>query len=173
MWTGDLAALGTWLDAAADMLGSRAAIVKDFVKSRKHEWDTACYIPDLTDRERLHQTVHTFLDLQGGDRYEGVVLRAFEDFTDPRGDTAQARVWWVEGRAVLATAHPDTPERRVDPSLGGIASAVAAFGARFVTTDLAQRSDRRWRVIEVGDGQVSDFPAGADIRPLIEALSRT
>jgi hypothetical protein len=48
---------------------------------------------------------------------------------------------------------------------------VAALGCRFVTTDLARRSDGVWRVIEVGDGQVSDFPAGADIGPLVKALT--
>jgi len=33
----------------AARLGSGPAIVKDYVKSRKHEWDEACFIPDLAD----------------------------------------------------------------------------------------------------------------------------
>ncbi|MGH7139259.1 MAG: hypothetical protein ACREHD_26230, partial [Pirellulales bacterium] len=31
-------------------LGSAPLIVKDFVKSRKHEWNEACYIPSAADR---------------------------------------------------------------------------------------------------------------------------
>jgi ATP-grasp domain, R2K clade family 3 len=34
-------------------------------------------------------------------------------------------------------------------------------GLPFVTADLVKRSDGIWRVIEVGDGQVSDRPASA------------
>jgi hypothetical protein len=41
---------------------------------------------------------------------------------------------------------------------------------RFVTTDLARRADGRWRVIEVGDGQVSDLPSTVDPADLIRAL---
>lgn len=170
VWTMELTALDAWLEEAAAALDSKAAIVKDFVKSRKHEWDTACHIPDLADVAARHRVVTTFLDLQGEDLYGGIVLRAFEDFTDAEGRTDQARVWWLDGAPVMITAHPDTPEQEVDPDLTGLDEAVAALGARFITTDLARRADGVWRVIEVGDGQVSDFPARTDVRPLIDAL---
>ncbi|MDJ0344038.1 ATP-grasp domain-containing protein [Streptomyces sp. H10-C2] len=48
---------------------------------------------------------------------------------------------------------------------------MAALGCRFVTTDLALRTDGRWRVVEVGDGQVSDLPQGTDPAGLIRELS--
>ncbi|MFD0528379.1 ATP-grasp domain-containing protein [Kitasatospora arboriphila] len=45
------------------------------------------------------------------------------------------------------------------------------LGCRFVTTDLARRADGAgWRVVEVGDGQVSDLPRGADAASLYAAL---
>ncbi|MEU6860531.1 ATP-grasp domain-containing protein [Glycomyces sp. NPDC046736] len=161
-----------WLNWAVTQLGSTAAIVKDFVKSRKHEWATACHIPDLADAAGLRRVVTAFRDRQGEDLYGGVVLRAFEDFTDTDGATDQARAWWLDGEPIALTAHPDTPANRVEPDLTGIHDAVTALGCRFVTTDLARRSDGVWRVIEVGDGQVSDYPADTDARPLIEALLR-
>nr|QZD57814.1 ATP-grasp domain-containing protein [Glycomyces sp. TRM65418] len=172
VWTEDLAGLDAWLDAAAAALDAKAAIVKDFVKSRKHEWDIACHVPDLADRAAVRRVVSAFRDLQGEDLYGGIVLRAFEDFTDAGGRTDQARVWWLDGVPVMTTAHPDTPGRLLDPDVTGVGDAVAALEARFVTTDLARRADGAWRVIEAGDGQVSDFPEGADVRPLIEALLR-
>lgn len=39
-----------------------------------------------------------------------------------------------------------------------------------VTTDPALHEDGRWRVVEVGDGQVSDLPAGACPKTLAAAL---
>ncbi|MFI1304390.1 GNAT family N-acetyltransferase [Streptomyces sioyaensis] len=81
-----------------------------------------------------------------------------------------ARVWWVDGEPVLTGPHPDTPGLRPVPDLASVAPAVRALGARFVTTDLARRADGVWRVVEVGDGQVSGLPAGVDHRPLFEAL---
>lgn len=98
-------------------------------------------------------------------------MRAFEDFTSSGGATEQARVWWLDGAPVQTTAHPDTPQVAPEPDLTGIGDAVAALGCRFVTTDLARRSDGAWRVIEVGDGQVSDFPQGTNVAPLITALT--
>lgn len=78
------------LAALAASLPPGAGIVKDYVKSRKHEWEQACFLPDLADTESL-------------------------------------------------------------------APAVRRLGCRFVTTDVALRADGEWRVVEVGDGQVSDL----------------
>ncbi|MGH3858496.1 ATP-grasp domain-containing protein [Actinokineospora sp.] len=45
-----------------------------------------------------------------------------------------------------------------EPDLSGIAELVVKLGCRFVTTDVVRRDDGAWRVVEVGDGQVSDRP---------------
>ncbi|MEU7141466.1 ATP-grasp domain-containing protein [Nocardia sp. NPDC046473] len=44
------------------------------------------------------------------------------------------------------------------------------LGPRFITTDLALRTDGVWRVIEVGDGQVSDLPTDIDPDLIVTAL---
>ncbi|MBB4889636.1 hypothetical protein FHS38_005712 [Streptomyces netropsis] len=151
----------------ATALGHGPAIVKDFVKSRKHDWHEACYIPDLTDTARLAAVVTRFVELQEEFLAGGVVLRAFERFSD----AGEARVWWVDGVPALTTAHPDSPGLLPEPDLGAVAPLVAALGCRFVTTDLALREDGVWRVVEVGDGQVSDRPRGTDPTPLLRALA--
>jgi hypothetical protein len=146
-------------------LGPGPAIVKDFVKSHKHEWDEACFIPSLADLPAATRVVSRFLELQGDDLAGGLVLRGFEEFTGP-----QARVWWVDSEPVLVTAHPDTPDAIVTPELDHIAPCVRALDCRFITTDVARRADGVWRVIEVGDGQVSDLPAGVDATVLFQTL---
>ena len=141
------------------------AIVKDYVKSRKHDWDTACHVPTPAD---LPAVVAAFVALQEEYLAGGIVVRAFEEF-----DPGEARVWWLDGEPILVGPHPDTPGERPEPDLAGIGALVRALGCRFVTTDLARRCDGVWRVVEVGDGQVSDLPRGVDpaaiLTPLIMA----
>lgn len=150
----------------AGSLGPGAGIVKDFVKSRKHEWDEACFVPELSDGPRLARVVGRFIELQGDFLAGGVVLRAYESFV-PGGE---ARVWWVDGEPVRVTAHPDTPAQVPAPGLDAIGEAVRGLGCRWVTTDVALRDDGAWRVVEVGDGQVSGLPAGDDGEALFAAL---
>lgn len=54
--------------------------------------------------------------------------------------------------------------------MGQATALVAAFDARFITTDLALRDDGAWRIVEVGDGQVSDLATGTDPTALLAAL---
>jgi len=153
-------------------LGSGPAIVKDYVKSRKHEWAEACFIPDATDIEHATTVIARMIELQEDTLQGGVVLRRFENYEQADGRTVEARVWWVDGEPALVSAHPDTPERAPEPDLTAIVLLVRKLGCRFITTDVARRDDGVWRVVEVGDGQVSDLPAGADARVLFSALGR-
>jgi hypothetical protein len=111
-----------------------------------------------------------FRELREDDFSGGYVLRRFEDLT-----RAEVRTWWIGGACALITAHPDTPgappPADVDPAV--IAPALAGLDLRFVTVDLALRADGVWRVVELGDGQVSDRPATTAPDELIAALTPT
>ncbi|MEV0531259.1 ATP-grasp domain-containing protein [Kitasatospora sp. NPDC050463] len=209
------------LAAAVERLGGRGpAIVKDYVKSRKHEWHEACYVPELADLAAVGRVVARFVELQGEYLAGGVVLRRYEEFqragrdeTGPDGTgparnasgqdgspqggnrrdgnggseggvggaaggrgggdgrAVEARVWWLDGEPVLVGPHPDMPGQSAEPDLTEIRPLVRALGCRFVTTDLASRADGSgWRVVEVGDGQVSDLPRGIDASGLLTSL---
>ncbi|MFD6110913.1 ATP-grasp domain-containing protein [Streptomyces yangpuensis] len=165
------------LTALAAGLPPGAAVVKDYVKSRKHEWDEACYVPDLGDAAALHRVVGRFVALQEEFLAGGVVLRAFEDFVAPltpagAAAAAEVRVWWRDGVPRLVTAHPDSPVDEVAaPDLEPVRAAVEALGCPFVTTDMALREDGVWRVVEVGDGQVSDLRSGVDLDVFVRILA--
>jgi hypothetical protein len=133
------------------------AVVKDYVKSRKREWHEACFVPDVRDTHGLHRIVARMVELQNGFLAGGVVIREYERY---EGD--EARIWWVDGEPALVGPHPDTPETYPEPVLDPVRPAVRTFGCRFITTDLARDAGGRWRVVEVGDGQVSDLPVSAD-----------
>ncbi|GAA2630399.1 ATP-grasp domain-containing protein [Paractinoplanes durhamensis] len=159
VWTTDLDAD---LAALVAPLGSGAGIVKDFVKSRKHEWDDACYLPDLSDTAGLAAVVATFVERQAESLAGGIVIRRFEKL-----EPGEARVWWLDRTPILIGPHPDTPAVTPAPDLGGVPRIPG-----FVTTDLALRADGVWRVVEVGDGQVSDLPSSLDPALLLGPLRR-
>ena len=146
-------------------LGAGPGIVKDYVKSRKHEWHDACYLPELTDVDAVRRVIATFVERQAEFLAGGVVVRRFESFAE-----GESRVWWLDGDPVAISPHPDTPSLDPRPDLAHIRPLVRAFPARFVTTDLARRVDGVWRLVEVGDGQVSDWPAGSDHLTLMSRL---
>lgn len=147
-------------------LSAGPGIVKDYVKSCKHEWDEACYVPDVHNAARLRDVAAKMIALRGDFLAGGLVVREFEEYVG----AGEARVWWVDGEPVLVGPHPDSPDVEPVPDVAGVAPAVRSLGCRFITTDLARRSDGRWRVVEVGDGQVSDLPASVDAMDLFAHL---
>lgn len=163
------------LDAAAARLGTGPAVLRDHVKSLKRHWDEACFIPDTADVAGARAVATRFVELRGDEATGGFVLRRFERFV-----SAEVRTWWVGGTCALATAHPDTPDETLSvdgpdavpsPVMEEVRDAVRALGLPFVTVDLVGRDDGRWRVVELGDGQVSDRPSSTDASALIAALA--
>jgi ATP-grasp domain, R2K clade family 3 len=149
-------------------LGAGPAVLRDYVKSMKHYWREAAFIPDLADGVAAWQVASRFRQLREDDFVGGFVLRRFEQFT-----SAEVRTWWVNGECGLIGAHPDTPNELPDSDVDitSVAPVVAAMGLPFVTVDLARRGDGVWRVVELGDGQVSDRPDSLAPHRLIAALS--
>jgi ATP-grasp domain-containing protein len=157
--------LGAVVAAAAE-LGEGPAVLRDYVKSLKHYWDEAAYIPDVADAAGVERVARRFRELREDSFTGGFVVRRFERFTG-----VEARTWWVGGRCALVTPHPDTPDdvpEGVD--LVEVEPLVADLALPFVTVDLTRRADGAWRVVELGDGQVSDWPASRDPAELVAAL---
>ncbi|MGW5670047.1 ATP-grasp domain-containing protein [Micromonospora sp. NPDC003776] len=156
-------------DEARHALGPGPAVLRDYVKSAKHHWHEAAFVPDLEDGDAAWRIAGRLRELRQDDFTGGFVLRRFEALTG-----AEVRTWWIDGRCALVGAHPDTPEESPEsdrPDVSLIASAVAALDLAFVTVDLARHADGRWRVVELGDGQVSDRPASLEPAALIAALA--
>ncbi|MEV1142318.1 ATP-grasp domain-containing protein [Micromonospora sp. NPDC049799] len=158
---------GDFLHACA-AFGAGPLVLRDYTKSMKHYWHEACFVPDAADSAAAWRVASRFRQLRGDDYVGGFVLRRFEPFVG-----AEVRTWWVDGSCRLITAHPDTPDDTPpdDLDLEAVEAPVRALGLPFVTVDLARREDGRWRIVEVGDGQVSDRPRGTPAAELIDALT--
>jgi hypothetical protein len=154
-------------DRARVTLGAGPAVLRDYTKSMKHHWHEAAFIPDVDDGARAWRVASRFLELREDSFVGGFVLRRFERFT-----SAEVRTWWIDGACALVGPHPDTPD---NPPPAGVpvnrlAPSVAALGLPFVTVDLALRADGVWRVVELGDGQVSDRPVSVEPGALVGPL---
>lgn len=152
--------------AALASFGDGAVIVKDYVKSRKYEWEEACFIPDASATERAMEVIETFLTRQGPEFQGGLVLRAFEPFVPLARHsrsgmplTREYRLFFLDGQAIALTPYWEEGEDSGDaPPLERFAEVAASIPARFFTLDVAQRVDGGWRAVELGDGQVAGLP---------------
>ncbi|UBV44775.1 ATP-grasp domain-containing protein (plasmid) [Deinococcus taeanensis] len=165
--------------AILESFGPQPLIVKDYVKSRKHEWDEACFIPDATDIEPAMQVIETFLSRQGEQFQGGVVLRAFEPFkalgTHSRSGmplTQEYRLFVHDGEVISSDMYweeGDYPEAALP--LERFVEVARRVNSRLFTMDVAQREDGEWLVVELGDGQVAGLPERADRAQLYGALA--
>jgi hypothetical protein len=175
-------------DAVMDLLrpfGDAPIIVKDYVKSQKHAWAEACFIPSATDREAVGRVVRRFLELQGPDLAGGLVFREFIEFEPvgrhPRSGmplTLEYRLFFLDGRPLLVTPYWEGADYEgAGPPVERFTALAAGVRSRFFTMDVARKRDGDWLVVELGDGQVAGLPDDADVgafyRGLAEGLART
>jgi len=148
--------LGEACEALA-RLPAGAALVKDYVKSAKHLWTQACFIPEVRDVEPAMAVIGAFIAEQGDDLNGGLVLRAFREYPAHGVDTRTGMPHIEERRLFLWRGAPlaivgDEHTLLQAPALR---AALARLRSPFVSLDLARLADGNWEVIEVGDGQVS------------------
>lgn len=165
--------------AAVRPFGSAPLIVKDYVKSRKHEWLEACYIPAADDAATVERVVQTFLDRQGSDLEGGLVFREYMEFapigTHSRSGmplTREYRSFWLDGAPLLCAPYWEEGDYGAGmPPLHPFQDVARAVRSRFFSMDLAQRRDGTWMIIELGDGQVAGLPASLDPSRFYNALN--
>lgn len=169
------------LAEALATFGDGPLIVKDYVKSQKHRWEEACFIPDASALAQVERVARRFLELQGPDLNGGLVFRQFEAFqplTQHRQSgmplTREYRLFILDGEPILSTPYWEQGDYddAVTVPLDQIRDAVAIINCRFFTVDVARRGDGVWRIVELGDGQVAGLPERADPLTFYEAILR-
>lgn len=160
--------------------GSSPVVVKDYVKSQKHYWLEACFIPRADDQAAVERVVRRFLDLQGEDLCGGLVFREYVPLQiigrHPRSAmplAAEVRTFWLDGHLLLA--HPYWGNLASSPTLpphDWLNDLARRVRSRFFTMDVALKEDGHWTVIELGDGQVAGLPAPAVAATFYQDLHR-
>ncbi|HZV01153.1 MAG TPA: ATP-grasp domain-containing protein [Planctomycetota bacterium] len=160
--------------------GKRPLVLKDYVKSQKHAWAEACFIPDASDTTAVERVVRRFLELQGPELNEGLVFREFVELerigTHPRSGLPlfrEHRVFFLDREPVFTCRYWD------EAAYGEGAAPVDRFRevarrvrSRFFSMDIARKTNGEWIVVELGDGQVAGLPDNADRSIFLEAIKR-
>ena len=147
--------------------GDAPLIVKDYVKSRKHEWEEACYIPRASNTEQAKRVISTFLERQGSSLTGGIVLREFVSFekigNHPKSGmplTNEHRLFFFNKEPVLVSTYWEEVSYESSPiPLDFYQEIARSIESNFFTMDIAKREDGEWMIVELGDGQVAGLPS--------------
>lgn len=158
-------------------------IVKDYVKSRKHQWNDAFYISRIEDAAEARRVISNFVVRQGTDLVGGIVLRRYEKFriVDRHEKSGmpiaeEYRCFVFKGRKVSINGYWNGQGDNIlsEEEMAWLNSMIARVRSNFVSVDLARKESGELMIVELGDGQVSglqQLDAGRFYRRLGEVLS--
>jgi hypothetical protein len=141
-------------------------IVKDYVKSQKHYWSEACFIPDASNLVHVKKVVSTFIDKQGDGFQGGLVFREFVKLksvgTHPQSQmplTEEYRIFILNKKPISCCQYWRTGNYQQSEllNLEQFESVFDAINSNFFTMDIAKTQTGEWIVIELGDGQVAEY----------------
>jgi len=164
--------------AQIEVFGTQAVIVKDYVKSQKHYWEEACFIPNAAEREKVKSVVDKFIELQGDDLNEGLVFREYVELEElthhSESDmplTKEFRVFVKHGKVMTIYQYWDEGDyENAEPVMSTFEAVISSIKSNFFTMDIAKKKDGEWIIIELGDGQVAGLPDNADKDAFYRAL---
>jgi len=148
--------------------GSGAVILKDYVKSRKHEWFDACFLPAADDEANVRRVVGNFLRLQDAHVVGGLVFREFVDLRriglHPKSRLPlvnEHRFFVLDGHAFHSApywADGDYPGE--PPSADVLTAILPRVRSRFYAADVAEKEAGGWLLVELNDGGSAGIPEG-------------
>lgn len=168
-------------DELLELPGPRPVIVKDYLKSAKHRWWDACFIPDCRDQDYTKRITKNFLENQGEDLTGGLCFREFVQCkrTGTHSKTRQPLVnewraflvyghviylclYWAEGDYTVV-AVPTAAE--IEELCSGLKELP------LVAVDIGEKDNGGWVVFEVNDGGSAGVPDGGNTQDFYQALS--
>jgi hypothetical protein len=162
--------------------GPRPVMVKDYLKSAKHRWFDACFIPDCRNLEDTMRVTKNFIDIQGDNLTGGLCFREFVECkplgVHPRtqqplvnewraflrfGEVFSLRPYWG-GQDYGPVSVPDA----------GIIEAMSKGLSKlpFVALDFAEKLDGGWVIFEVNDGGSAGIPDGLALPDFYQKLHK-
>src|ERR1019366_7377794 len=148
------------VEIVIEKCGTKSLILKDYLKSRKHEWFDACFIKDASDFEEVARIASNFFYLQGKDFYGGLVFRDFIPLkklgfhpTTKMPIPIEFRTFFFNQKPFITSLYWNNdleyPKDIEYPPQSWIESIGKKLtGSSFVALDIAQAEDDQWYVIE-------------------------
>lgn len=177
----DIAAVHSDINRVHDMLasfGSQPLLLKDYVKSRKHEWEEACYIPDASDRQQAEKVLRTFIERQGDGLNGGIVFREYVELEKLGAHeksgmplSKEYRLFFYRHRLIAAQNYwEEAAYDEERPDLSVFVAIAQRIRSSFFTMDIAKTTAGEWLIIEVGDGQVSGLQDLTDVEAFYQSF---
>lgn len=179
LWTTDVTPNA--ITALAKPFGNTPIIVKDYVKSEKHHWEDACYIPDASNTTQVHKVVNRFLELRGRYLNKGIVFRQFETLehltTHSKSGmplTKEYRLFFFNNTEYILYKYWDEGDYKNEiPDLKPFLELAKTIESSFFTMDIAKKENGEWIIMEIGDAQVSGLPEHANIQDFYSKIQQT
>lgn len=167
----------TWLEVAGEanfgeiaeklkVFGDQPLILKDYVKSEKHYWAQACFIPSAANQADVKRVTSAFLALRGQYLNKGLVYRAFvelEPLAMHPGSgmplSKEFRLFYLNSKLLVCAPYWNEGTYDAElPDLDAFNAVAARVDSNFFTMDVAKQKNGEWLIMELGDGQVSGLP---------------
>lgn len=171
------------LDAIAASVAAafrdQPVILKDYVKSRKHEWFDACFIRDASDATEVKRVTSNFLRLQDDSLVGGLVFREFIEFKQVGLHSKsrmplvrEYRLFILDGAKVTNAPYWGEGNYEGDvPDFSSADAAIARVKSRFFAIDVAQKAAGDWLIMEINDGGSAGIPEGGDLGVFYQRLA--
>ncbi len=143
-------------------LGDGPFVLKDHIKSAKHLWHDACFVPKGAGREQFESIAEALWNEQGKSFNRGFVVKQYVPLRS-RGTSAREypqceeyRLFFWRGKLLVASHYHNQTANRQDWSQ--FADLAGRFNAPFFTMDIAETESGAWLIMDMGAGECSSLP---------------
>ena len=165
---------------AIKVFGNSPIIVKDYVKSRKYDWNEACFISNAGDNKKVSGVLKRFIELQGEDLNEGIVFRKFVEleFLAKHSRSSlplskEFRLFFLNGELLQVIHYWDEGDYGdLEPDLNDFTNIAENIESNFFTMDIAKEVNGKWIILELGDGQVSWLPKTVNVYDFYKSIKQ-
>lgn len=143
-------------------LGDGPFVLKDHIKSAKHMWHEACFIPNGAGREHFESVAEALRNEQGKLFNRGFVVKQYVPLRS-RGSSPREypmceeyRLFFWQRKLLVASHYHDQTANSVDWK--PFEELAKQFDAPFFTMDIALTETGSWLIVDMGAGECSSIP---------------
>jgi len=150
----------------AEVFEGKPVIIKDYVKSEKHYWKTACFVENSNDTIKLRESIKFFISLRENAFNEGIVLREFVELENLSVHSkcgmplsVEFRLFFFNNELLDIFDYWEEGDYKIEkPDINFFIELAKSVTSNFFTMDIAKKKDDEYIVMELGDGQVAGIP---------------
>jgi len=164
----------------AKIFNGKPVIIKDYVKSEKHYWNTACYVENSYDIEKLKKAIENLLELRENDLNEGIVIREYVELNKlgnhPKSNmplSEEYRIFFYKNKLLCLFNYWEEGNYNTEkPNIKEFENIAKTIESNFFTMDIAKDKKGEFIIIELGDGQVAGISENQDKNIIYENIKK-